>query len=73
MVGTRFASVDVTRDELELLQNCLWYWLSSPAGPKGQAKLDCDQLRRRLLRLELESAGWKPTQDLLPDLPPQSP
>jgi hypothetical protein len=62
----------LSEGELQMLQDALWAWCASPAGPRHQAGAAADDLRRRLLRLDLVAKGWGPAEDALADLLPES-
>ena len=60
MVDRNRIVVELTDKELQMLQDALWHWTASQDGPKHQAAAAADDLRRRLLRLDLVAKGWGP-------------
>jgi hypothetical protein len=58
--------------ELEILLDALWMAQTHEARMRPRRAKAYDELRKRLLKLDLVAKGWGPAQEALADLLPES-
>jgi hypothetical protein len=66
------STIALSIPEIEMIIDALWYWTASPGGVQNQKAVEANELRRKLLKLDLINKGWGPAENALADLLPES-